>query len=59
MDDLLLISLIELLMRFYGGIEFNLSSCELDGRLMVGFVLIEIRDHLFVVESISCIELMN
>ena len=41
------------------GIEFNLISCEFDGRLMVGFVLSEVREHLFVVESISCIELMN
>ena len=30
------------------GIEFNLTSYEFDGRLMVGFVLIEIRDHLIV-----------
>ena len=40
-------------------IEFNLISCEFDGRLMVGFVSIEVKDHLIVVESISCIELMN
>ena len=36
-------------------IEFNLISCEFDGRLMVGFVSIEVREYLFVVESISCI----
>ena len=41
------------------GIEFNLISCEFDERLMVGFVSIEVREHLFVIESISCIELMN
>ena len=38
------------------GIEFNLISCEFGGRLMVGFVSIEVREHLFVVESISCID---
>ena len=41
------------------GFEFNLISCGFDGRLMVGFMSIEVRDHLIVVESISCIELMN
>ena len=30
------------------GIEFNLISYEFDGRLMVGFVLVEFRGHLCV-----------
>ena len=30
------------------GIEFNLGNCEFGGRSMVGFVSIEIREHLFV-----------
>ena len=41
------------------GIEFSLGNYEFGGRLMVEFVSIEVRDHLFVIESISCIELMN
>ena len=30
---------------FMVGIEFNLFSCEFDGRLMVGFVSIKVRDQ--------------
>ena len=33
------------------GIEFNLISCEFGGRLMVGFVLIEVREYLIVQRS--------
>ena len=35
------------------GFEFNLSNCEFGGRLMVEFVLIEIRDHLIVYRAFS------
>ena len=28
------------------GIEFNLISCDFGGRIMVGFVSNEVRDHL-------------
>ena len=41
------------------GFEFNLGNHKFDGRLMVGFVSIEVREHLFVVENTSCIKLMN
>ena len=51
MENLIIVGLIEFCRDFMVGIEFNLISCEFGGRLMDGFVLIEIRKHLIVQRS--------
>ena len=37
------------------GIEFNLSSCEFGGRIMVGFMFNEVREYLFVQRALHAL----